>query len=94
MSLRNALAVVCALLLVWSAVLSYRGACIHPLAWWSAVLLVALVVERRRYGAKMAARQPDEVPTGERFIDPETGVAMEVWYSSRTGERRYVPVGE
>jgi hypothetical protein len=32
--------------------------------------------------------------TGEKFIDPETGRAVEVWFEPSTGERRYVDAGE
>jgi hypothetical protein len=42
-------------------------------------------------------RQPMDAPpgrdwvfTGERFIDPSSGVAVEVWYQPRNGERVYV----
>ena len=30
-------------------------------------------------------------PTGEVFIDPETGRRMRVWYDSSTGKRDYRP---
>jgi hypothetical protein len=29
-------------------------------------------------------------PTGEKFVDPETGELVTVWYDPVTGERRYV----
>ena len=29
-------------------------------------------------------------PTDEKFIDPETGELVTVWFDSATGERRYV----
>lgn len=29
-------------------------------------------------------------PTDERFIDPETGKRVSVWFETQTGERRYV----
>ncbi|MGD0833425.1 MAG: hypothetical protein ABSA40_03235 [Candidatus Dormibacteria bacterium] len=32
---------------------------------------------------------PGGQPTTERFIDPETGRVMRVWFDSRTGERTY-----
>ncbi len=42
-------------------------------------------------------RQPLDAPpvgdwvfTGERFVDPSSGVALEVWYHPRNGERVYV----
>lgn len=33
-------------------------------------------------------------PTGEKFVDPETGRLVEVWFEPDTGERRYVDAGE
>ena len=42
-------------------------------------------------------RQPLDAPpgrdwnfTGERFLDPQSGAMLEVWYSPQTGERAYV----
>ena len=29
-------------------------------------------------------------PTGERFVDPESGRLVTVWFDRRTGQRRYV----
>lgn len=58
------------------------------------VIFIAILIERWRYQAKPKVFQPDEVATGERFVDLETGVLMEVMYSSKTGERRYVPVSK
>lgn len=29
-------------------------------------------------------------PTDERFVDPETGKLVTVWFDPRTGDRRYV----
>jgi hypothetical protein len=73
-----------------------------------AVLLVAVVIERTRYRSLHAERtgdlhgpgggephppEPRFQPTGERFVDPTTHVAMRVWADPTTGERRYVPEG-
>jgi hypothetical protein len=33
-------------------------------------------------------------PTGEKFIDPETGKPVEVWFEPNTGERRYVDASQ
>jgi hypothetical protein len=33
-------------------------------------------------------------PTDEKFIDPESGKLVTVWYDAVTGERRYVAEGE
>jgi len=54
------------------------------------IVIVGVVFERWRY--RSPAERPDSSwqATGERFIDPSTGDAMEVFYDPRTGERRYV----
>ena len=55
------------------------------------LLLVGLVFERWRYKPLTDARLgPDWVATDERFVDPETGKLVTVYYHPATGERRYV----
>jgi hypothetical protein len=55
------------------------------------VLLFGLVVERWRYKPVTTLRPgPDWVSTNERFIDPESGETVTVFYQPSTGERRYV----
>jgi hypothetical protein len=57
---------------------------------WSGLIVVALLVERWRYAPKpSAAHDADWVKTDERFVDPESGRSVEVFYNPRTGERRY-----
>lgn len=62
-----------------------------PAAWWGGLLLAAVLFERWRY-------RPAPPPgagwtrTEERFVDPETGATMQVWYDPSTGERRYVAI--
>ena len=70
---------------VWLA--GVRGAA--PLVIWGAVLLVALFIERWRYRPSGGSRSSAWQLTSERFIDPETGRPMLVYYNPRTGERRY-----
>lgn len=56
-----------------------------------ALLFVGLVFERWRYKPLSDARLgPDWVATDERFVDPETGKLVTVYYHPATGERRYV----
>jgi hypothetical protein len=55
--------------------------------------LIALVTSllERTYGAP--SRRPAGLglrPTHERFVDPETGRLVTVWFDAATGERRYV----
>ena len=33
-------------------------------------------------------------PTDERFVDPESGKPVTVWFDPKTGERRYVADGD
>jgi hypothetical protein len=60
---------------------------------WAVVLLLAALFERWRYkplGPR--APGPDWQLTGERFVDPETGKLVTVYFHPRTGERRYIAV--
>ena len=58
---------------------------------WAAILLVGLLIERWRY-KPLAGRPPgpDWQRTDERFVDPETGKLVTVYFHPSTGERRYV----
>lgn len=58
-----------------------------------AIVLVGFVFERTRYKAIDTAAPPGFERTAERFIDPTSGQAVEVWFDPRTGERRYVARG-
>lgn len=71
-----------------------------------AVIVVAVVVERQRYrsedadqafepvgpggGEPPGAMDPRFRPSDELFVDPTTGVQMQVHVDPQTGERRYV----
>ena len=61
------------------------------LALWAAILLVGLLIERWRY-KPLADRSPgpDWQRTDERFVDPETGKLVTVYFHPATGERRYI----
>jgi hypothetical protein len=65
-----------------------------PAAAWllinGSALTLGLVFERWRYKPAQTPAEAKGSPTGERFIDPETGVLMEVYYDAATGERTYV----
>ncbi|MBV8379328.1 MAG: hypothetical protein JO369_01010 [Paucibacter sp.] len=60
-----------------------------PVAIWSGILLLAVLFERWRYGARQGPADAGWVRTDERFVDPESGETMQVWYDPRSGERRY-----
>lgn len=55
------------------------------------IVLVALLFENRRYKRVLdVAPGPDWQETEERFVDPETGQTVTVFFNAATGERRYV----
>jgi hypothetical protein len=58
---------------------------------WGAILLLGLLIERWRY-KPLGERSPgpEWTATGERFVDPETGKLVAVYYHPGNGERRYV----
>jgi hypothetical protein len=92
--LRAALFVVSAILLAvagWSAIAGCSlGVILRP-AIPGLVLLFGLAVERWRYKLVTTHRPgTDWVSTNERFIDPESGKMVTVFYQPSTGERRYV----
>lgn len=66
-----------------------RGA--WPMVLWGAVLSAAVLFERWRYAASSSALAQHWQATSERFIDPQSGQPMQVYYNPRTGERRYEP---
>ncbi len=60
-------------------------------AFWAGVLVLALAIERRSYGAaKREKPGPGWQPTGELFYDDASGHRVEVWFEPATGARRYV----
>jgi hypothetical protein len=72
-----------------------RLAAIIPLAVWGAIFAVSVLVERWRY-KPLANDRPgcDWQMTPERFVDPESGRLLTVFFNPATGERRYVAGGE
>lgn len=92
--LRAALFVVSAILLAaagWSVIAGCDLGIVLRLATPGLVLLFGLVVERWRYKRVTTRRpEPDWVSTNERFVDPESGETVTVFYQPSTGERRYV----
>jgi hypothetical protein len=90
---RAALYIVGGLLIAGSVALAVIG-CFPPaagLAGWGLILIVGLLIERWRY-KPLAERRPgpDWTATDERFVDPETGKLVTVYYHPASGERRYV----
>jgi hypothetical protein len=61
-----------------------------------AVVIMGVVIaifgwDRYRGGRKSPGGDSASQPTGEAFIDPETGRRMRVWYDPATGRRDYRP---
>ena len=54
------------------------------------IVLVGTLFERWRYSRIEEPRNGHWQRTDEQFIDPSTGVPVEVMFDPRTGERRYV----
>ena len=92
-ALRTALYALGGLSISGAAVLALLGCgpAAIGLAGWALVLIVGLLIERWRY-QPLAERSPgpDWTATDERFVDPETGKLVTVYYHPPTGERRYV----
>ena len=63
-----------------------------PLLMFGVLLTLGTVFERWRYKRPKTAATAKGTPTDEKFIDPETGALMQVWYDATTGERSYVRV--
>jgi hypothetical protein len=85
-----ALYVVGAILLLIAAVTLLVGG---AFALFLPQLIVALAIERWRY-KPVSDQRPDPrwTDTGERFVDPETGVLTAVYFDAANGERHYLAV--
>jgi hypothetical protein len=77
----------------WLAITGCTPARVSGVAVAGFVLVFGLLVERWRYKPLMSRQPaPDWLATDERFVDPETGKLVTVFYKPSTGERRYVSV--
>ena len=56
-----------------------------------AVVLASVLAERSYALSRSRPLGGDWQATDERFVDPETGSLVTVWYNPVSGERRYVP---
>ena len=73
------------------ALAGWRLAAILPLAFWGTVLAGGVLIERWRYRPLTdQPAGPDWQVTPERFVDPESGRLVTVFFNPATGERRYV----
>ena len=84
------LAIVLILIGLWPCVAG--GPAAWPALAWGIVLFLATLFERWRYRANTPRGGEGWVATDERFIDPESGKLVQVYYQASTGERRYEPV--
>ena len=76
---------------VIGALAGWRVAAVIPLAVWGAIFAGGVLVERWRYQVLTDNRPGrDWRATPERFVDPESGRLVTVFFNPATGERRYV----
>jgi hypothetical protein len=92
--LRAALLVIGGIMLAGAAIgalAGWRLAAVLPLAFWGVILAGGVLIERRRY-RPLTDQRPgrDWQATHERFVDPESGRLVTVFFNPATGERRYV----
>jgi hypothetical protein len=92
--LRAGLLVIGGIMLAAAALRALAGCrlgAVIPLAVWGAILAGGVLIERWRYQL-LAEDRPgrDWQATPERFVDPETGRRVTVFFNPATGERRYV----
>ena len=58
------------------------------------IMLLAIMFERRGYKRIVdGVPGPDWQPTGERFLDPNSEVPVQVYFQPGTGKRVYVRTG-
>jgi hypothetical protein len=95
--LRAALVVIGGIMLAAAAfggLTRWQLSAVIPLAVWGVILAGGVLFERWRY-RPLNADQPgrDWHATPERFVDPESGRLVTVFFNPATGERRYVAGG-
>ncbi|MGN6154623.1 MAG: hypothetical protein ACTHN4_02685 [Sphingomicrobium sp.] len=84
----------------WALTASVVVALCGAAVWWSgggpvllaigAVMLVTALLERTYGSLSGRPGGGDWRPTDEKFVDPETGRMVTVWFDPSTGGRRYV----
>jgi hypothetical protein len=93
--LRSIIAVVSIVFVAFALALTWMDRAGWPMLGIALLFAFGCLYERR-YHAGRSGLAPDARfrPTGERFIDPETGRLTAAWADPATGERRYVDEGE
>jgi hypothetical protein len=94
MIVRSALLAVGIFLLAAAAVTACFSAPFLVVVWLGGVglaLTVGILFERKRYKpAESVPPAADWVATDERFLDPDSGETVTVFYRPASGERRYI----
>jgi hypothetical protein len=92
--LRAILLVLGVLAIVAALIVAVMGGPVPAVAWLAiigAMLFVGIVFERDRYKPATPDHPgPGWVATDERFVDPDSGKEVTVYYQPSSGERRYV----
>lgn len=82
-------------MVAFTLVLTMQERAAWPTLAASLLFAMGTVWERRYHAAQQGFPPSDRFnPTGERFVDPETGRVTSAWVDPATGERRYVDEGE
>ena len=93
-ALRAAVLALGAALLGLAIFLATAGGRIGPALWLTAVgamMIIGILFERGRYKPATPSKPGHGwVATDERFVDPQSGETVTVYYQPSTGERRYV----
>jgi hypothetical protein len=92
--LRAASLTVGVVLLIAASAAAFADRPTVPLATFGAIVTLVLLLERYIY-KPIRPERPGAgwEQTAERFIDPQSGQSVTVYFNSRTGERRYVGDG-
>ena len=92
--LRVVLLMLGGLAIVAALVVAVTGGPVPAVAWLGiigAMLFVGIVFERGRYKPATSDHPgPGWFATDERFVDPDSGKEVTVYYQPSSGERRYV----
>jgi hypothetical protein len=93
--LRTVISAAAVLFAIFAVVLTVCQPTAWPMLLGAIVTVAGCLFERRYHAAQQGFPAGGRFqPTGERFIDPETGRLTAAWLDPATGERRYVDEGQ